>query len=111
MLRLPLQILDARAISAMAKPGPAGRADLTTAAQKLRAAIQESHRLRLYMIECEARLALGEVQMKLDPGAGVGQLKELAADTHTRGYELYSRQAIEAMNTGKAPAAPGEPVH
>lgn len=111
VLRLPLQILDARAIGAMAKPGPAGRADLTTAAQKLRAAVQESHRLRLYMIECEARLALGEVEMKLDPAVGLGQLKELAAETHARGYELYSRQATEAMNAGKAPAVSGNPVH
>lgn len=111
VLRLPLQILDARAISREAKPGPAGRAGLTTAAQKLRAAVQESHRLKLYMIECEARLALGEVEMKLDPGAGRSQLKELAAETHARGYELYSRQATEAMNTGKPPAAPSNPVH
>lgn len=61
--------------------------------------------------ECEARFGLGEVEMKLDPGVCRGQLKELAAETHTRGYELYSRQATEAMKTGKAPAAPDEPVH
>lgn len=111
VLRLPLQILDARAIGAKAKPGPAGRADLAAAGQKLRAAVQESHRLKLYMIECEARLALGEVEMKLDPGVGRGQLKELAAETHTRGYELYSRQATEAMTSGDALATPGNPVH
>lgn len=111
VLKLPVQILDARAIGVAAKPGPVWRANLAAAAQKLLAAVQESHRLKLYTIECEARLALGAVEMKLDPGVGRGQLKELAAETHARGYELYSRQAMEAMTTANALAASRMPVH
>ena len=111
VLQLPLEILGARAMGVGAKPGAAGRGDIVTAAQKLRAAIEESHRLGLYTTECEARLALGQVEMKLDPAAGRTQLNELAAETHARGYELYSRQAKEAMATETALAASGKPVH
>ena len=111
VLELPLEILDARAMGMGAKRGLTGRADLLSAAQKLRAAIQESRRLGLYMTECEARLALGEVELKLDPAVGRTQLTELAAETHARGYELYSRQAKEATTTETALAVPGKAVH
>jgi DNA-binding winged helix-turn-helix (wHTH) protein/tetratricopeptide (TPR) repeat protein len=105
VLELPLEILDARAIGMGAKPGGAGRADLSVAALKLRGAMEESHRLGLYMTECEARLALGEVEMKLDPAAGRAQLNELAAETHARGYDLYSRQAQQALSMASSSVA------
>jgi DNA-binding winged helix-turn-helix (wHTH) protein/tetratricopeptide (TPR) repeat protein/TolB-like protein len=111
VLGLPLDVLDARAMAMGAKSGAAGRADLFAAAQKLRAAIEKSHRLGLYMIECEARLALGEVEMKLDPAAGRAQLNELAAETHARGYDLYSRQAQQAISSASSPVAANQPEH
>jgi hypothetical protein len=65
--------------------------------------IQKSQQLGLYNTNCEARLALGELGMKLDPASGRAQLVSLAAETRSRGLELLARQAEQAV-AGAAPA-------
>jgi DNA-binding winged helix-turn-helix (wHTH) protein/tetratricopeptide (TPR) repeat protein/TolB-like protein len=104
VLNLPLQLLQARVTGAAAKPGILGRHDLAAASEQIRVVIQKSQQLGLYNTNCEARLALGEVEMKLSPGSGRAQLKALATETRSRGLELLARQADRAI-AGMAVAA------
>src|SRR5260370_19443635 len=103
VLNLPIQLLQARVRAAAALPGVRGRNDLTIAARQIRAVIQKSQQLGLYNINCEARLALGELGMRLNPVSGRAQLLSLAAETRSRGLELLARQAEQAI-TNAAPA-------
>jgi DNA-binding winged helix-turn-helix (wHTH) protein/tetratricopeptide (TPR) repeat protein len=98
VLALPLQILWVRATTAAAKPGIGGNSDLAAADREIRAVIQQSHRLGLYTIECNARLALGALETKLNPALGRAQLATLATETRSRGLERLARQA-ELGNT------------
>ena len=106
VLALPLEILQVRATTAAAKTGIAGNSDLAAAGREIRAVIQQSHRLGLYTTECEARLALGELEMRLNPASGHSQLAALAKETRSRGLELLARQAEQAItNTGSVVCA------
>jgi len=97
VLNLPLQLLQARVRAAAALPGVAGRNDLTIAARQIRTVIQKSQQLGLYDINCEARLALGELELRLNFSSGRAQLTSLAAETRSRGLELIARQAEQAI--------------
>lgn len=94
---------------AAAKTGIGGHTGLTAAGQKIRAVIQESHRLGLYYTECEARLAQGELEMKLDPASGRTQLTALAFETRSRGLELLARQAEHTLWEAGGAAAASKP--
>ncbi len=96
---LPLQILRVQATIAAAKPGVAGNSDLSAASREIRAVIQQSHQLGLYITECEARLALGELEMRLTPALGHVQLATLATETRSHGLELLARQAEDAITS------------
>ncbi len=100
VLVLPLEILQARAAAVSARPGARERSDLIAAAQKLRAALQEAHLLGAYSIECDARLALGEVETKVNSASGRAQLRALADETHRRGMDLVTRQAAALEQPG-----------
>jgi DNA-binding winged helix-turn-helix (wHTH) protein/tetratricopeptide (TPR) repeat protein len=104
-LSLPLQLLRARATAAAAKPGSPGRDDLNAASQGTRSVIQKSQQLGLYNISCEARLALGKLQMDTNPVLGRSQLSALATDSRNHGLELVARQAEEASTAGTKVAA------
>jgi eukaryotic-like serine/threonine-protein kinase len=92
-LNLPLHLLQARIAAAAAKSGPKGRSDLAAVVRLINAVIQKSQQLGLYDINCEARLALGEVELKANPALGRSQLETLEKETHERGLELLSRRA------------------
>lgn len=109
VLALPLQILRVRATTA-AKPGTAGNNDLAAAGREIRAVIQQSHRLGLYTTEGEARLALGESEMRLNPASGHAQLAALATETRSRGLELLARQAEQAITTAGSVVAASKPA-
>jgi DNA-binding winged helix-turn-helix (wHTH) protein/tetratricopeptide (TPR) repeat protein len=102
VLNLQLQLVQARVAAAAPNSGASGRND-QTASRAIRAVIQKSQQLGLYNTNCEARLALGELGMKLDPASGRAQLVSLAAETRSRGLELLARQAEQAV-AGAAPA-------
>jgi len=110
VLGLPLQILQVRVTTAGAKPGIAGNSDLVAAGREIRAVIQQSHRLGLYTTECEARLALGELEMRLNPASGQVQFATLAIETRSRGLELLARQAEQAISTADSVVAADKPV-
>lgn len=96
-LDLPLQLLRARLTAAAAKPGTAGHNELNAAAQEMRIVVLKSQHLGLYNLNCEARLALGKLQLQVNPALGRSQLARLAAETRSHGLELFARQAEQAM--------------
>ena len=96
-LRLPAQIQQARVDMASSKDEKANSA---SALRRLNSVISTAKRLGYYNLESEARLALGQLELKLDSSLGHRQLKTLAAETRSRGYELVARHAEEAMSSG-----------
>ena len=92
-LSLPITIQAARIETAAAGPDAAGRRALATAHQQLRSTIVTARKLGYYQIECEARLALGEAELKANSVLGRSQLETLEKETHEHGLELLSRKA------------------
>jgi DNA-binding winged helix-turn-helix (wHTH) protein/tetratricopeptide (TPR) repeat protein len=92
-LTLPITIQAARIETAAAGPDAGGHLALATARQQLRSAIATARKLGYYQIECEARLALGEAELKVNSASGRSQLETLEKETHERGLELLSRKA------------------
>jgi tetratricopeptide (TPR) repeat protein len=72
-------------------------AGYTPALTRLRSAITEAHKLGYYNVECEARLALGEIELRQNASLGHKHLAALASETRTRGMELLARQAEGAI--------------
>lgn len=68
--------------------------------KRLHSVIADAHKLGYYSIECEARLALGESELKLNSSLGHKHLAALVSETRTRGMELLARQAEGAMASG-----------
>jgi tetratricopeptide (TPR) repeat protein len=91
-LRLPIAIQDARVEIATAQKG-AQYTSLAPAIQRLRTVIASARGLGYYQLECEARLALAEVEMKTDPALSRSQMETLAQETHQRGLDLLSHKA------------------
>jgi hypothetical protein len=72
--------------------------------------IQKSQQLGLYNINCEARLALGELELQLNSSSGRAQLISLAAETRSRGLELIARQAEQAITKANVVVAVNKPA-
>ena len=77
----------------MAGSGTNSTSQLLHAAEKLRGVIAQAHRLGMYMIENEARLALGEIELKSNAASARGNLTTLASDARGRGFALLAMQA------------------
>jgi DNA-binding winged helix-turn-helix (wHTH) protein/tetratricopeptide (TPR) repeat protein len=92
-LILPIAIQTARLETATAGQDAAGHVALAAARQQLRSTIATAKKLGYYQIECEARLARGETELKVNPAVGRSQLETLEKETHERGLELLSRKA------------------
>jgi len=88
-LTLPVATQDARVSFAMTGSGSARRGAL----DQLRSTITKARRQGYVGLECEARLALGELELQTDPRHGRSELEGLADETHARGLELISRKA------------------
>jgi len=100
-LRLPAEIQQARID--IAAPGKES-VNLATAMRRLHSAAITAKRLGYYHLECEARLVLGEVELKINSSLGEKQLKALASETRDRGYELVARHAESALSRATAAA-------
>jgi len=94
-LKLPSEIQQARVEIATG-----GEANWASAQRRLHSVITTASRLGYYNFECEARLELGQLQLKLNSSLGHKQLKALASETRTHGYELIARHADEALSNG-----------
>jgi DNA-binding winged helix-turn-helix (wHTH) protein/tetratricopeptide (TPR) repeat protein len=106
-LKLPAEIQQARID--MAAPGD-DSANLATAMRRLHSVVTTAKRLGYYNLECEGRLALGELELKVNNSLGLKQLRALAAEARSRGYELIARHA-ESAASGGTNVAENRPVH
>jgi len=70
-----------------------------SALEDLRSTISAVKKLGYYNLETEARLALGELQLKSNPSAGRFTLTELATEARGHGFGLIARRAQEALAT------------
>jgi DNA-binding winged helix-turn-helix (wHTH) protein/tetratricopeptide (TPR) repeat protein/TolB-like protein len=104
-LTLPIAIQTARLEMAAAGQDAAGHLALATARQQLRSTIATAKKLGYYLIECEARLALGEAELKPNPTSGRSQLETLEKETHERGLELLSRKARLLLSANQSSPA------
>jgi len=94
-LRLPAAIQDARV--AFAGSQPANANSVGAARQELLSALATAKKLGYYNIECEAQLAQGELDLKLNSRSGRPKLAALAKDFRDHGFELLARQAEKAI--------------
>lgn len=104
-LKLPAAIQQARV--EMAKHQAANSA---AALRDLQAVIATAKRLGYYTLECEAQLALGQLELRANASLGRKHLAALAAETRSRGLELLARQAEGEMTTVPV-VAQNQPMH
>ena len=105
-LKLPIAIQTARVEVAEAEFKARGRTTFAAARERLHSAEERAKRLGFYTLECQTRLALGELELKSNPALGRSELNVVATEARGKGLELLARQAEQAL------AAPGsEPVH
>jgi len=101
-LTLPIAIQTARIETAAAGHVAAVHFALATASQQLRSAIAIARKLGYYQIECEARLALVEAELKANPALGRSQLDTLEKETHEHGLELLCRKARQLASANQS---------
>jgi tetratricopeptide (TPR) repeat protein len=107
-LKLPAAIQQARI--AMASLNHKGNGT-TGAAQELRSTVATAQRLGYYKIDCEAQIALGELELKTNPPLGHKHLTALVSETRGHGLELLARQAEAAMASGLDVVAGNRSAH
>ena len=106
-LRLPADIQTARVEAA--RENATGHADLTGAIQRLRSVISAARKLGYYQIECEAHIALAELETKVNPALGRSQLTALASETRSKGLELLAHQAEQVLTAAGTVALTNQP--
>jgi len=108
-LKLPAAIQRARVGMASASQGGASP-NLSTARTELRSVLGTARQLGYYGFECEARLALGELELKANPALGHAQLATLALEARSHNFELLARRAEQAATPATAVLAINAPV-
>ncbi len=96
-LKVPAEIQQARIEAASAETD---KKHLEAVLGRLQSVIATANRLGYYTLECDARLALGELELKINSSAGHKHLKALASEARTRGFDLLARQAERATSGG-----------
>jgi len=96
-LKLSAAIQQARVHAA--DPDKRG-ANSAAAFEQLHSTVSTAKRLGYYRIECEARLALAELELKLNPSLGRKHLADLAGETRSHDLELLARQAESTIVSG-----------
>lgn len=95
-VRLSVAIQEARIqvaeIASRAKFAKA-HADFAAPRRKLQNALAIAHRLDYYGLECDARLGLGEIELRENPSKARPQLSALAREAHQHGMGLIARKA------------------
>ena len=107
-LRLPISIQNARITMAIAARSK-DRSGFDAARTELRSAIASAKELGYYELECEARLALGELDAQYNPGDGHSQLASVAAETRRHGMVLLAQRAEEVLNHSNMIVASASP--
>lgn len=108
-LKLPAAIQKARV--EMASAGQSGNSTLAGIRMQLNAAVGTTRKLGYYDLECEARIALGALEVKVNPASARMQLTALASETRSHGLELLARQAEQAITVaGTSISAANQPI-
>ncbi|MHB8524751.1 MAG: hypothetical protein ACYDD2_01150 [Candidatus Acidiferrales bacterium] len=92
-LKLPVAIQDARIEAAELASRTKFKPDLSDPRRKLLNVLSTARQLGYYGIECDARLALGELDLRLDPPAARAHLSALARESRAHGLNLISHKA------------------
>lgn len=108
-LKLPAEIEAARVEIARANHG-SPHTSVNAGRQQLRSVAATARKLGYYVVECEARLALAEFDLKAHSGAGRTALAELASQASDHGLRLISRQAAELAGGASVIAAEASPA-
>ena len=108
-LKLPAAIQSARVAVASASPST-GSGSVLAARQELRSAVTTARKLGYYNLECEARLALSEQELKSNPASGRAQLAALATESRGHGLELLARHAEQAITAPGTVVAANKPA-
>ena len=90
VMSLPVELLQARVRAASAI---STGADLTLAERDLRSIAQRASQIGDYLVEVEAKVALGELEMRTTPKVGRVHLTSLVRDARDHGFALYAKQA------------------
>jgi DNA-binding winged helix-turn-helix (wHTH) protein/tetratricopeptide (TPR) repeat protein len=90
---IPLATLELRAKAASAPAGRAGRDTLLAVERDLTSIAQHAHQIGFYTGECEARLALAQVESRLSTATAGPHISALAAEAQRRGFLLYAAEA------------------
>lgn len=110
-VRLSVAIQEARIqvaeIASRAKLAKA-HADFAAPRRRLQNALAIAHRLDYYGLACDARLALGEIELRENPSAARLQLSALAGEAHQHGMELVARKAATLANSLTPVIKPGD---
>ncbi|HTS12733.1 MAG TPA: tetratricopeptide repeat protein [Candidatus Limnocylindrales bacterium] len=104
-LKLPLAIQDARVKAARIAADSGRKPDFTEPRRELDGVVLTAKKLGYYGVECDGRLALGELELHVNPQAARSQLAQLADETHDRGLELVSRKAAALAKSAPASTA------
>lgn len=101
-LEMSLSIQDARLkVASNSAPTVQSKA-FAAAGTHLHTVIAAARKQGNYTMECTARLALGELELRSNPGIARVQLQALAKETHDRGFELVSRKATQLLSATPA---------
>ena len=92
-LKLPAAIQDARVEAADLASRIKSKPDLSDPRRKLENVVATAKRLGYYGIECEARLALSQLELRENPPAARAQLAQLARESREHGLNLISQKA------------------
>jgi tetratricopeptide (TPR) repeat protein len=93
LLRLPASIQKAL-VDAASSPSA-----VSNAQQALRRVAAEAKRLGYYHFECEARLALAELQARTNTAQSRSQLAALATEARDRGFQLMAHRAEAVLSS------------
>lgn len=109
-LKLPAAIQHAR-VEIAASGANGANSQLAAARLELRSVIATAKKLGYYAIECEARILLGQLELKINSNAGLFQLNTVASDARRHGLELLARNAEQAISAGASVMASNKPLH
>lgn len=110
-LKLPIAIQTAHVEAAEGGSNTRGHGNMAAARERLNPALATAKKLGYYNLECEIRLALGEMELTSDSASGHGHLIALAAEARGHGLELVARRAEQAMAGVGAVVPNSQPSH
>jgi len=109
-LKLPAAIMDARIEGAEISSHAKSKPDLSDPRRKLQNVLSSARQLGYYEIECDARLALAELDLRTAPAAARTQLALLAEQAHDRGLNLVSSKAAQLLKLSSS-SSQQAPLH